>query len=156
MRHDFIPFFLRHIVPYAMPVRCVHKMYTFYIKAVQKLLQNYRFLNFVNAFILLIIFVLDSVMLLENDDIRVIFQVLEKCRFSKATSNLLYCLDGAKGKVKSLLSNLFVWEKTKNDDAGGIGIICVGGLLTSDIRRGLADTTRISLSPSLSKSVFYI
>lgn len=55
----------------------------------------------------------------------------------------------------SLLSNLFVCEKTKNEEAGGIGIICVGGLLTSDMRRGRAETTPILLLPLSSKSVWF-
>ena len=44
------------------------------------------------------------------------------------------------GKMKKeKLKNLFVCEKTKNDDAGGIGITLLT-TFTSDIRRGRAVT----------------
>lgn len=43
-------------------------------------------------------------------------------------------------------SHLFVCENTKNDDAGGMGIICVGGLFISDIRLGRAEITPNSSS----------
>lgn len=46
----------------------------------------------------------------------------------------------------SRLSHLLVSENTKNDVAGGIGIICVGALFTSDIRRGRAEITPFSSS----------
>ena len=45
-----------------------------------------------------------------------------------------------------LLSHLFVCENIKNDDAGGMGNICVGELFTSDIRLGRAEITPTSSS----------
>lgn len=44
------------------------------------------------------------------------------------------------------LSHLFDCENIKNDDAGGMGIICVGALFISDIRLGRAEMTPISSS----------
>lgn len=45
--------------------------------------------------------------------------------------------------------NLLFCENMKNEDAGGIGIICVGGLFISDIRLGRADMTANSSSWSV-------
>lgn len=52
----------------------------------------------------------------------------------------------SRSRLLAHLSHLFVCENTKNDDAGGMGIICVGALFTSDIRLGRAEITPTSSS----------